>query len=88
MILSDFSSIQKHDDSNPYEIISISFNMQNILQTRYYNIGEREQGKYLVHRRSQAKTSGMILPKVHSIVRSKYKTEKKQVIMQIITPEA
>ena len=27
MILSDFLSRQKHDDSNPHEIIPISFNM-------------------------------------------------------------
>ena len=32
MILSDFLSRQKHDDSNPHEIIPISFNMQSILQ--------------------------------------------------------
>ena len=31
MILSDFLSRQKHDDSNPHEIIPISFNMHNIL---------------------------------------------------------
>ena len=31
MILSDFLSRQKHDNRNPYEIISISFNMQNVL---------------------------------------------------------
>ena len=28
MILSDFLSRQMHDDSNPYEIIKILFNMQ------------------------------------------------------------
>ena len=39
MILSDFLSRKKHDDSNPHEIIPISFNMQRILQTRYYNLG-------------------------------------------------
>ena len=43
--------------------------MQNILQTRYYNISEREQGKYLVHIRSQAKSSGTTLPEVHGIER-------------------
>ena len=32
MILSDFLSRQKHDQSNEHEIIPISFNMQNILQ--------------------------------------------------------
>ena len=46
MILSDFLSRQKQDKSNSHEIIPILFNMQNILQSRYYNIGEREEGKY------------------------------------------
>ena len=47
MILSAFLSRQKHDHGNPHEIIPISFNMQNILQSRYYNIGEEKEGKYL-----------------------------------------
>ena len=59
MILSDVLSSQKHDNSNPHEIIPISFNMQNVLHTRYYNISEKEQGKSLVQTRSQAKTSGL-----------------------------
>ena len=50
MILSDFLSRQKHDDSNPHEIIPISFNMQSILQTRYYNLGKRNSDKYLVQK--------------------------------------
>ena len=50
-----------------HKILPISFNMQNVLQARYYNIGEKEQGKYLVQTRSQAKSSGIILPKVHGI---------------------
>ena len=41
--------------------------MQIILHTRYYNIGEREQGKYIVQTRSQTKTSGITLPVVHGI---------------------
>ena len=45
MILSNLLSRQKHDDSNPHEIIPISFNMQSILQTRYYNFSEGNQGK-------------------------------------------
>ena len=36
------------DDSNQHEIIPISFNMQGVLHTRYYNIGEGNSGKYLV----------------------------------------
>ena len=42
MILNDFPSRQKHDDSHPHEILPILFNMQNVLQTRYYNKGERK----------------------------------------------
>ena len=59
VILSDFLSRQKHDDNNPHEIIPISFNMQFILQSRYYNLGEGKVGKYLVQTRSQAKSSGI-----------------------------
>ena len=48
MICSDFLSRLKHDDSNPHEIIPILFNMQSILQTRYYNLGERNSVIFLV----------------------------------------
>ena len=36
MVLSDFLSRQKHDDSYPHEIIPISFNMYNTLYETYY----------------------------------------------------
>ena len=42
MILCDFLSREKHEDSNPHKIIPISFNMLKILQTKCYNICERE----------------------------------------------
>ena len=67
MILSDFLSRQKHDDGNPHQVIPISFNMQSILQTRYYNLGEQNPVRYLVQTRLQAKSSGIKLPEVHSI---------------------
>ena len=35
MILSDFLSRQKIDDSNPHEIISITFSMRVVLQEKY-----------------------------------------------------
>ena len=38
MVLSDFLSRQKNDNSNPHEIIPISFNMYKILNDNYYNI--------------------------------------------------
>ena len=67
MILSDFLSRQKQDDGNPHDIIPILFNMENVLQTGYYNISEREQGKYLVQTRSQAISRGITIPEVHGI---------------------
>ena len=88
MILSDFLSRQKHDGSNPHEIIPISFNMQNVLHTRYYNIKEKEQGKCLVQK-SQAKTSGIILPEVHDIDRGVDPNvrPKKHIISPVATPQ-
>ena len=64
--------------------------MQSILHSRYYNIGERKEGKYLVQTRSQAKSSGITLPAVHGIdkgVDPKVQPEK-QVIKPIIASEA
>ena len=58
MTLSDLLFRQKHDDNNLHEIIPISFNMQGLLHTRYYNIGEGNSEKYLVQTQSQAKSSG------------------------------
>ena len=87
MILSDFLS--RHDDSDPHEIIPISFNMQNVLHTRYYNINEKEQGKYFIQTRSQAKTSDTILPKVHDIdkgIDTNVRPEK-QVINPVVTSQ-
>ena len=90
MIVNNPLSKQKHDNSYPHEIIPILFNMQNMLQTRYYNIGEREQRKYLVQTRSQAKSSGIILSKVHGIdkgIEPNIRLEK-QVIKLLVTPLA
>ena len=38
MILSDFLSRHTHDNSNPHEIIPISFNMYNVSYENYYSI--------------------------------------------------
>ena len=65
MILRDFLSRQKIDDSNPHEIIPISFNMKDILQQNYYNFNNMKvNDKYLVQTRSQAKSSRVKLPEV------------------------
>ena len=64
MILSDFLSRQNVDDSNPHEIIAISFNLRTVLQDNYYNlVGEKE--RYMIQTRSQTKASGVQLPEVH-----------------------
>ena len=43
MILSDLLSRQKHDDSDPHDIIPISFNMHNVLHEKYYNLGKMDK---------------------------------------------
>ena len=65
MILSDFLSRQKNDDSNPHEIIPISFNMCKILDDNYYNIE-----KNLIQTRSQARSHGLKLPEAHGMRRN------------------
>ena len=62
MVLSDFLSRQNNDDSNPHEIVPISFNMHKVLQENYYNIGN-----YLVQTKSQARSSGIKLTEVHGM---------------------
>ena len=64
MILSDFLSRQKIDNSNPCEIIPISFSIRAVLQDKYYSLqGENE--RYMIQTRSQMKVSGVQLPEVH-----------------------
>ena len=47
MILSDFPSRQNVDDSNPCEIIPISFNLRTVLQDKYYNLEEANE-RYMI----------------------------------------
>ena len=54
--------ISKSDDSNPHEIIPISFNMYQVLHEKYYNAEI-----YLVQTRSKARSSGIKLPEVHGM---------------------
>ena len=42
MVLSYFLSRQTHNDSNPHEIIPISFNMYNALYETYYIIEKKD----------------------------------------------
>ena len=57
MVLSDFLSRQKNDDSNPHEIIPISFTLKNQAHEHFYQfnnmteISEAETSKYLIQTR-------------------------------------
>ena len=68
MILSDFLSWQRNDDSDPSEIIPISFNAYNILEeNRNSGMHEKNDGKFLIQTCSQAKMSGTTLSEVHGV---------------------
>ena len=75
MILGNFLLWQNNDDSNPHEVIPISFNMYQILDENYYN------EKYLIQTRSQTKSSGTKLLEVHAMRKNldpNLKPEKKR----------
>ena len=66
MILSDFLSQQKNDDSNPNEIIPISFDIYQILEDSSF-LENLCTNKYLIQTWSQAKSSGIKLSEVHGM---------------------
>ena len=85
MILRDFLSRQIEDDSDPHEIIPISFNIKEVLQENYHNI---IKDTYRVQSRSQAKAQSNT-PAVQStkpvtqeatlkIARKPFKTKKER----------
>ena len=73
MVLSDFLSRQKTDNSNPHEIIPILFSVRMVLHKSYYKIGDitrtvdLEADKYMVQTRAQAKSSGVNVQEVHGM---------------------
>ena len=71
MVLSDFLSQQNNDDSNPNEIIPISFDICKVLEDNMNNFDKYNSNfgneKYLIQMCSQAKTSGTKLPEVHGV---------------------
>ena len=70
MILSDFLSRQNNDDSNPNEIIPISFDMYKILESSLNSFDKNNNfgnSKYLIQMHAQAKTSGTKLLEVHGV---------------------
>ena len=67
MILSDFQSQQNNDDSNPNEIMPISFDMYKILENNLENFFD---DKYFIQMQSQANSSGIKLLEVHGVEKS------------------
>ena len=69
MVLSDFLSRQKTDDSNPHELIPVSFTLRNQIDSHFYQINSRtdqtKTDEYLVQTRSQAKSSGIKILEIH-----------------------
>ena len=83
MILSDFLSRQHGDNSNPHEIIPISFNMGKILQQNYQNYTKT----FLVQSRSQSKTKNTKTPDTCSGVKLIGKSKRKEIKPIIIDDE-
>ena len=64
---------KKTDDSSSHMIIPISFSLRGVLHENYYRIDDMkeddklETDKYLAQTRSQTKSSGVTIPKVHGV---------------------
>ena len=69
MVLSNFLTRQKMDDSNPHELIPISFSLKSQVSDHFYHIDNEviipKNDKYLVQTRSQVRSSGIRLPEIH-----------------------
>ena len=69
MVLSDFLSRQKMDDSNPHELIPISFSLKSQVSDYFYcidnGINLPRKDKHLVQTRSQVRSSGIRLLEIH-----------------------
>ena len=69
MVLSNFLSRQKTDNSNPHELIPIAFSLTNQVNNYFYCIDNEIKlprcDKYIVQTRSQVKSSGIKLPEIH-----------------------
>ena len=70
MVLTDFLSRQKSDNSNPHELFPISFSLKDQVSDYSYRINNEinlpSKDKYLVQTRSQVRSSGIRLPEIHS----------------------
>ena len=58
---------RKNDDSDPSEIVPISFNVYRILEGKRKIDACKNEEKFLIQTHSQAKTSSTKLPEVHRV---------------------
>ena len=69
MVLSNFLSRQQMDDSNPHELIPISFSLKSQVSDYFYCIDNEinlpRKDKYLVQTRSQVRSSGIRFLEIH-----------------------
>ena len=69
MVLSDFLSRQKMDDSNPHELFPISFLLKSQVSNHFYCIDNEviipRNDKYLVQIQLQVRSSGIRLLEIH-----------------------
>ena len=76
MVLSDFLSQQKTDNSNSHEISSISFTLKSLMGNHFYRINseinQHKTNKYLIQTRSQAKSSGIKVPEIQGTNKGLY----------------
>ena len=71
MVLSDFLSRQKSDDSNHHELIPILFLLRDQVSDYFYCIDNEinlpRKDRYLVQTRSQVRSSGIRLLEIHGV---------------------
>ena len=71
MVLGNFLSRQKMDDSNPHELIPISFSLKSQVSDHFYCIDNEvivpRNDRYLVQTRSQVRSSGIRLLEIHGV---------------------
>ena len=63
--------LSEMDNSNPHEIIPISFTLKSLVGNQFYQINNEinqpETSKYLIQTRSQAKSSGIKIPEIQGM---------------------
>ena len=73
MVLSDFLSREQGDNSDPHQIIPISFNMKQILRKNSQNV---VKDTFMVQTRSQIISKGMRAPAVQGTTKTSDKTRR------------